>query len=246
MSRIYVPHWGVHWAPGGLAYLHQARGDTNAIGVKEPSPFAVRVASRGAVCNHLVQLNALNPAREHMDLFRAVLMGDALARFMLPIPTIKGEPWAAMTRLPDPPGVTLLTKLSSPIRKPILWADFTTPKVVSMALEETNIQPLVLMGVKIAHMRMIETILRSTVEPARRLLIVPAPDVPLGLPDLDAPKMRSHDARELLTLPWETLGAVVLRAYMRREWNIENVWFTREPTPANEAKPSRPMPHHSG
>lgn len=240
MGRTTVHRWGVHWAPGGIAYLHQTRGDQNAIGLREPSPFVVRPARRGAICNHLFQLNALNPAREHLNLFRSLLKTDSLVRYMLPLPREGG---AVVVRKPNVAHLTMLGKMSSPVRKPVLWADFTDARTLSGLLEETDVQPLVLAGVQIKHMRMIEAIMPIAETTTRGLVIAPRDlDAPVRLPEVEAPTMTAADPGETLTLPWETLGAIVLRAYMRREWDPVNCWFTREPTPANEAKPSRPLP----
>lgn len=239
MSRTPVSRWGVHWAPGALAYLHQARGDTNAVGLREPSPFFVR-ARRGAICNHLVQLNALNPAREHLTLFRNILRDDSLARFLLPLPKVDAGV-AALDRL-NMHHLTLLLKMSSPVKRPILSADFCKPEQVLGLLEDTDIQPLALVGVEARHMKWVAPLAEMAATLPRRLLISAKPDVPLRLPMVSSPRMLASDQEDLTTMPWEALGAIVLRAYMRREWDEAKCWFTREPTPANEPKPDRPLP----
>jgi hypothetical protein len=243
MTRSPVTHYGVHWAPGAIAYLHQARGDQNAIGLREGSPFFVRTPKRATICNHLVQLNAINPAREHLTLFRQILLHDSLARFMLPLPKDAGGPGVArITGAPNMLHLTLLAKMSSPVRKPFLRADFAQPKQIADELEVTNIQPLVLLDVKPEHMRTIGQVMRIAEDCPRRLLICAHGDVPVRAEEVSAPRMELEDQTSLVALPWETLGAIVLRAWMRVEWDVSTAWFKREPVPANEPKPSRPLP----
>lgn len=232
-----VDRYGVHWAPGKIAFLHQTRGGLNAIGLKEPSPFTVKILSK-RMCNHLIALNAVNPARSHLMRFEPLIAKDSLVRFMLPLPkdgdrgvgTVQADQFD-----PDLLDIVLLTKFSSPIKTPIFWMSLTSPRAVLDELAMTDVQPLVLAGVEAKHTEDLAKIMRAAAHLPRRLLVVHAPDVPVshGEP-LTAGYMASQDMADLVSLPWETMGAKVLNAYMRREWNV--TWFTREPIPGNEAK----------
>ena len=158
-----VTHYGVHWAPGKLAYLHQGRGATNAVGVREPSPFEVRTARRW-MCNHLVALNAVNSARGHLMKFEEPSSKNPLVRFMLPVP--KGD--AASSALfrseaheRDLLQVTLLLKMSSLIKLPVFWANVANTATLVSELGMTNLQPLMLAGVGVEHTAMARDVCRE-------------------------------------------------------------------------------------
>lgn len=238
-----VDRYGVHWAPGRLAQLQQARGGQNAVGARQSSPFRVRTR-KGWACNHLVALNATNPAREHLGVFAAVLAHNALARFMLPLPKdacsdtragvgvlASGDHAAATLAL------TLLAKMSSPVRLPLAWVDATAPDGVLDELEMTDVQPLVLAGVRAEHAAAVSDLMRAAGASPRRLLVVADPAAALHGEALGADHLFAQDETALIALPWENLGACVLRAYMRDEWS--GAWFTREPIPGNETKERR-------
>ena len=232
-----VSHYGVHWAPGRIAFLHQQRGGMNAIGLKESSPFMVRTKRRW-LCNHLIALNAINPARTHLVAFENLVGKNSLVRFMLPLPKDNGPPGVGLfyTKSMDSDLLqfAMLLKMSSPVKMPIFFAKLTTPKVILDELEMTNVQPLVLAGVMPEHTDMVRNLISAAAVLPRKLLVVSHPDVPIRLPVLNGEHLFNQDEVDLTGLPWETLGATVLRAYMRNEW--EGIWFTREPIPANEAK----------
>ena len=225
-----VSRYGVHWAPGRIAFLEQQRGGTNAVGVRQPSPFRVRTHRRWA-CNHLIATNATNPAREHLMVFRTLIECNDLVRFMLPVP--KADTQAGVVHDVDLFYTTLLLKMTSPVKLPIFWASLANPKAIRDELEMTDVQPLVLAGVKVKHEVMARELMQVSTTHPRRLLVVTEGDVPLA-PNLTISDLLSRDRTDLLALPWETLGAIVLRAHMRGEWN--GTWFTREPVPGNEVK----------
>jgi hypothetical protein len=236
--HIEVSHYGIHWASNGLAWLEQGRSGVNAMGLREVSPFIVRAPKR-KICNHLIALNAFNPARPHLVAFENLLRSNSLMRFMLPLPkNVDPETPSGVTVLRgdvDYLRLTLLAKMSSPIKPPFLWMNMASQALIMNELEATNVQPLVLMGVQAKHTAMIRDIAaQAAMVSPRRLLIVADQDVPINLPGHDSQHLLSQHPADLAALPWESLGAIVTRAYMRNEWN--GVWFDREPTPANEAK----------
>jgi hypothetical protein len=242
MSRE-VDRYGVHWAPGKIAFLHQARGGTNARGLQEASPFEVKMHRRW-VCNHLIALNATNPAATHIQRFQDLLTRNALVRFMLPLPKAadtdtKGGVGIVHTSEveKDLADITMLLKMSSPVRVPILWMSLTTPAAVIAELTRTDVQALVLAGVEVKHTAVVTDLIKAASIQPRRLLVVANKDVPLPGTQLDAENFFSIPFADLVALPWETLGALTLRAYMRDEW--AGAWFTREPTPGNEFKAVR-------
>jgi hypothetical protein len=246
MAQIEVNYYGVHWAPGDVAFLLQARGDTNAWGLKAPNPFTVRTKRRWTV-NHLFALNAVNPARTHLDAFRAILENNSAARFLLPLPkdgSLETPGGVAVLQAADIESAIdrslLLLKMSSPIRLPVMRANLANPKTVLDELEMTNTQPLVLAGVDIHTMAWAREIAQqANLNLPRRLMIIATPEVPMkGIPRVEMDDMLLRHPRDLAILPWENLGNITLRAYMRREW--DGNWFTREPVPGNEHKMREP------
>lgn len=230
-----VTHYGVHWAPGRLAYLHQGRGANNAVGVREHSPFEVRTARRW-ICNHLIALNAVNSARGHLVKFEELISKNPLVRFMLPVPKGEGASSALFrseSHERDLLQVALLLKMSSPIKLPVFWANVANTQTLVSELGMTNVQPLVLAGVGVEHLRLARDVCREAALSPRRLLVMARPDV--ALPgETDGRHLFEQDEVDLAALPWETLGSLVLRAYMRDEF--DGMWFTREPIPGNERK----------
>jgi hypothetical protein len=228
-----VAHYGIHWAPGKIAFLQQGRNGTNAIGLKTSSPFEVKPRRRATTCNHLIAPNATNPARGHLTAFQNLVLENSLVRFMLPVPKSDTETGVGVISDLDVFYTTLLLKMSSPVKLPVIWASLANPVSILAELESTNVQPLVLSGVTVRTLAMARDLAQAARTLPRKLLIVTDADTPIR-PNLDAKGLLAADRTDLLTLPWETLGAIVVRAFMRQEWN--GTWFTREPTPGNEAK----------
>ena len=233
-----VTHYGVHWAPGKLAYLHQGRGATNAVGVREQSPFEVRTARRW-MCNHLIALNAVNSARGHLVKFEELISKNPLVRFMLLVPKGAGASSALLasrSHEQDLLQVALLLKMSSPIKLPVFWANVANTQTLVSELGMTNVQPLVLAGVTVEHTAMARDVCREAALSPRRLLVIAHPDVTLP-GEIDGRHLFEQDEVDLAALHWETLGSLVLRGHMRGEW--DGSWFTREPIPGNESKDAR-------
>jgi len=229
-----ISHYGVAWTPDKIAYLQQERGGTNAIGLKESSPFTVRTRKRWT-CNHLIGLAVPNPARTHLDRFRDIVSRNSLVRFLLPIP----GGGVSVYHSAELNHVVQLLKMSAPTRLPILHAPLTKANAVLDELEVTNVQPFILAGVEAKHTAWVSNLIAAAQHMPRRLLIMSASDVPLRAPVVEAEHLRRQDDLDLVAVPWEAMGAIVLRAVMRSEWT--GSWFTREPIPANEPKLDRQL-----
>ena len=230
-----VSYYGVHWAPGKIAFLQQARGGSNAIGLREASPFIVRPKRRWT-CNHLIQLNSVNPARGHLGRFEELVSRNSLVRFMLPLP--KEADLALQSGVGVFSGdlmlVTLLLKMSSPVRLPYFSLPMVQPRMILDELQMTNVQPVVVTEIGPKHTSVVAELVAAARNAPRRLLLLAHPDVPLTQEVLLADHMQGQTINDLAALPWESLGSIVLRAYMRNEWG--GLWFTREPIPGNETK----------
>lgn len=240
-----VQHWGIHWAPDDVAWLLQARGGMPAFFMKGVDcPFFVRKTPT-RICNHLMAPNNPNPAREHQEMFRRLVEEDEVVRLMLPLPkdaVVDANKGVALLRtdMPDDMQTRLvnLSRMSSPIRTPILWMGLTQPREILRQLEQTNVQPLVLMGVKPEHANGLLDVARQATHLPRRLLLVADPMTPWRGAEIVSKALTKVNLNDLTALPWESLGGMVLKGYMRREWT--GSWFTRDPTPANEYR--RPLP----
>lgn len=238
---MQVGYYGVHWAPEKIAFLHQERGSSNAIGTRESSPFVVRT-SRRWMCNHLISLNAFNAARNHLFKFEELLSKNDLIRFMLPLPKDTGATSSVFTSKnheKDLLLVTLLLKMSSPIKLPIFWADTANKNTLVSELGMTNVQPLVLAGAGVEHVSLVRDLFREALTAPRRLLVMAYPDLPIA-GEVQGDHFYEQDEVDVTALPWETLGGMVLRAYMRSEW--DGNWFSREPIPGNERKTTLTRP----
>ena len=240
-----VTHYGVHWAPGKVAYLHQHRGGFNVIGSSARSPFVVQTC-RKWTCNHIISLITLGPSRRHLFKLEELITRNSLVKFMLPLPKTDQGVGVFHTECfeDDLLSFALLCKLSSPIRLPIFHLGANKPHVLLSELEMTNVQPLVIASASVEHMSLIQTLITHARTAPRKLLILAAPDVPLPrVPVLDGNHFYNQDEVDMIALPWETLGALVLKAYMKGEW--DNAWFTTEPTPANEPYRNTDQTHPS-
>ena len=235
MAKIEVPYFGVHRTPAGIAFLMQATGGKSVTGIKLDCPFAVKTI-KAWYCNHNFSLHHPVPARAHLNLFRELVIHNDLVRFMLPLP---GEGVAVIgTHTPSRHllRLVMLTKMTSPVREPILWLKGTSMAHILSELEMTNVQPLILMGVEIEDTDKVQMIIQIAATKPRRLLVVSNPDVPIN-PKIDTNGFFTQDITELALLPWEQLGAIVLRAWMRGEWT--GTWFSREMIPNNEMRNAR-------
>jgi hypothetical protein len=85
-------------------------------------------------------------------------------------------------------------------------------------LQMTNVQPLVLTGAAAGHAPVLARIGERVGKLPRSLVLTGDDGVPLpaAIQKIDT-RIDIYDLADLAGLPWETLGAVVVRRYMRRE-----------------------------
>ncbi|KGM36095.1 hypothetical protein [Inquilinus limosus] len=223
MSKQTVSYYGVHWDPEGIAFLEQGKVGGNAIGWRKPSPFQVQLPTKGHHCNHQIPLQAPIPNLTHTAFFDSIL-DDPLVRVMLPIPkTDTGVYFVAET---DPNMVELLVMLStmsSPIFNVVspMWS--IDPKVWVKRLYNSNIQPQVLHGVRPADTDKMVDLAQAAATSPSKLIFSGSEDVvvPRAAKRITTRVIPSNrDFNEILALPWESLGAYVLRKYMRRELEL--------------------------
>ena len=226
-----VDHYGIHWAPGRIAFLHQGEGARNAIGLGEPSPFILR--GRLPACPHSILLDTPTP-REHLSSFRSILASVDAARFLLPVPPPLGANVAYLPTINT--RATLITlaqflRMSAPTRAPVQWWWGSGSRSDAQAAAHlTNVQPLVLAGLELDH---IDSLLRFSAaalfEPRAVLALthmeMPAPS---GVRVISFKPLADLHLLDVSVLPWEAFGATVVRAVMRRNWDTTRHWFVDE------------------
>lgn len=219
MHQIIVPCYGIHRTPVGVAYLQQGRGGTNALGLREKSPFTVRLPNRRVHCNHQIPLSTPIPNDYHWGLFMR-LVRDPLAWAMLPLPK---KDLGAYYLASEDDRFTLpliaLSRMSSPIY-PCIVPIWTIKKTrILEELQQTNVQPLVITGLEPKHSAMVAEIAAAAALAPRTLVLVGRSDVivPSSVTRIET-DILNHSLEEITGMPWENLGATVIRKAMRDEW----------------------------
>ena len=209
-----VEFYGVHW-DGPVAWLQQGRGGSNFLGLPKKSPFK----NPSFACNHLVPVAAPIPDRVHWETMMS-LKDDPLVQAMLPIPR---EPGDRTFFIEDPHDdlnlyISCLSRLSSPIRPIIKPAWMRTAKEMEKQLVTTNIQPWILTQVKRTDIKLIAALSAATDYLPRTIILSGDGDIPIpqNFKKINT-KIRSIDLATLVTLPLETIGATLIRRYMRNE-----------------------------
>jgi hypothetical protein len=223
-DTILVSHYGVHWTADGIAFLEQGgpRGGSNAIGLALKSPFRVRLEGKTRSCNHNIPLAAptLNPV--HVEAFKRI-RHDPLVGAMFPVPKEQGTSgvWYVNDQN-DKLGLflALLSRMSSPVHgiiQPIWLAK--TPAAVIEELKVTNVQPLVLTDVQPKDTAVVEMFAKAAMFLPRRLVLAGRAEValPSSVIRIASSRIPELDLKDLMTLPWETFGATMIRKYMRNE-----------------------------
>ncbi len=216
-----VGYYGIHFDESRVAWLEQGRGGTNAISLREKSPFLVKLGSGRKHCNHQMPLAVPTPNDRHWDMFMS-LLDDPLVRAMLPFPKKDAGLYyiAERERLVD--FFVMLSRMTSPIYPAVVPFWTMEPQAVVHALGESNIQPLVLTGAKLADLVVIRQVATVALHAPRKMIISGVNEAVLSTAfqriDTHLTEPSRYDFNELNALPWEILGAVALRKWMRGEW----------------------------
>lgn len=214
MSSQFVDCYGLHW-DGQVAWLCQGRGGTNFVGLKGQSPFRVE----GGMCNHLVPSAAPIPDRIHWDLFSKIL-SDPLTQVMLPVPVPPGQNLFFVEDAHDDLGLLLtnLSRLSSPIR-PVVKPIWTfKARDLEKELTSSNIQPLVLIQADQKSQTLIDAIHRLAPYKPRKVVITGRAEIVARQPfQRVTSTLRDFNINDLVSLPLESLGAMILRRIARKE-----------------------------
>jgi len=214
-----VSHYGIHW-DRTVAFLMQGRSGSNAIGLKARAPFEVQLPGKRKHCNHQIPLATPVPNDYHWDYFLQ-LLDDPLVRAMLPIP----KPDAGTYFLVDEAGemntiLVLLSKMSSPIHNVVVPIWMSNAASVVEAMQNTNVQPLVYTGVEPKHSDIVSQVSKAAAQLPAKVVFSGSGDVvvPPTLKRVTTTLNEKYDLSDLIALPWENLGATVVRKFMRNEW----------------------------
>lgn len=200
-----VSSFGLHKDDDGVWWLVQANGGVNAVGLKGDCPFKVDRRK----CNHQIDLTLLPPSpgawREFME-----IRSDAKVDLMLPIPR-RAEGVFNINAIGPQWG--LLARMSSPIHPMILPAWRVNRKELYDELQRSNIQPFVIYDVTAGD----TTFIRETCQYAGnmpRTLIYSAKEG--FIPTFNSIQLPAGVKHR--NLPWEQIGAEVVRRFMRGDW----------------------------
>lgn len=209
-----VNHFGLHW-DGAIAWLLQGRGGFNFVGVNKKSPF---MNPKGA-CNHIIPTAAPIPDRVHWEAFRKLLK-DPLTWAMLPIPRPAGERAFYVEDPYDDLSIYLssLSRMSSPINpvcKPV-W--MLQEKDLERELGKTNIQPWVVTQLAAKNSSFLNSISKATDYLPRTVILTGSADIPVpkNVKKIKT-NIRDFPIEDLITLPFENIGATVIRQFTRGE-----------------------------
>lgn len=213
-----VAHYGLHTSDEGVVFLHQGRASNNFIGLRAVSPFTVST-KKGMPCPHLINNSAPVPDVEQWKTF-AWMLQDPLVQALLPIPKEHGS---LIPYLSDPQNelnlvLVALSRMSSPIHPVVLPVRKLTRGQLTNELTSTNVCPLILTGVQCEDNNYINEIAAEAMLYPRRLLFTGDSKVVIRQP---LRRIETNvwcvDDVKLMSLPMESLGALILRRHARHE-----------------------------
>ncbi|MBN7759823.1 hypothetical protein JYP52_01625 [Nitratireductor aquibiodomus] len=193
---------GIHWE-GDIAFLIEGEKVQTAFDFEIPCPFDT---SRERPDHHIDLRSEVDPTRFPFD---------PLVDAMSPVPRATDEPVAFVTNGPLPVILATLARMSSPTKLPIAPFWSLRPDRIIRLLEQTNVQPLVLTGIRAAQKKTLDQVLEAAPYLPRRLVLqgerglVLRPEakrIQTGLEDLNL--------ADLVALPWEAYGAHLLKQHM--------------------------------
>lgn len=216
--NIPVAHYGLHTSDDGVVWLHQGRGSNNFIGIRAQSPFAVST-KKGMPCPHMIPNAAPIPDAVQWREFSRMLP-DPLLQALLPVPKVYGSP---VTYLPDPQNelnlvLVALSRMSSPIHPVVLPFRKLTRGQLMQELTSTNVCPLILTGVKCEDNDYLNEVAVEAYMSPRRLLLTGDEKVVIRQPlQRIQTSIWSVNDVTLMSLPMESMGALMLRRHARGE-----------------------------
>lgn len=193
---------GIYWE-GDIAFLIQGDRIQTAFDFEVPCPFEPTKAP----CDHRIDLRAeVDPTR---------FPRDDLVDAMSPVPRSTADPVPFLNQADLSIILATLARMSSPTRLPMvpLWS--LRPNQIIRQLEHTNVQPLVLTGVRAADKRAVDQVLEAALYLPRRLIMQGDPSLVLRP---EAKRMSTTlgevNVADFVSLPWEAYGAHLLKQHM--------------------------------
>lgn len=202
-----VLRYGVHWAPGSIAFLLQSDGAQHALPFHLECPFKVRKGPLRWTSPHKINLSHVDPAA-----LVSAPLNDPLLQAMAPLPSRDGTIWA----FHDPDGALV------PVAHKLCRLSGMDPNLVSPIwyhnsaqtldrLKISNISPFVLSHIELRNSRAVLRLTRSAQLTGRRIVLLIKDHFAL-------PKGAQWFKTELDTnvdqLPLELIGATLLHNYM--------------------------------
>ncbi|WP_353640790.1 hypothetical protein [Mesorhizobium sp. WSM2239] len=193
---------GLHWE-GDIAFLIQGEKVQTAFDFEIPCPFDQNKDPG----DHRIDLRIeCDPSR---------FPADPLIDAMSPIPRDTGEPAAFLTQQDLSIILATLARMSTPSKLPIAPFWSLKPDKIVRLLELTNVQPLVLTGVRATNKSAVDQILEAVPYLPRKLVLqgeqtlILRPEarrISTALGDLNP--------ADFVSLPWEAYGAHLLKRHM--------------------------------
>jgi hypothetical protein len=207
MAKIRKPNFGIHWQDG-VAFLHQTadpeKSAPNMLGLKMVSPFIVQPMQRNIICNHNMPMTVSRAAPEHWVQFLR-LCDDPFVKAMLPIPK-EGYDELRFFNVSSL-YLTLLSKTSSPTLPVVYPIDTVTTAWLTDQLTHTNVQPICLRGVTDSNRALVDQYAKLAADKPRTIVFAGEGGAPS--------RISQSNVEDLIFLPWEMLGANVVRLYMK-------------------------------
>ncbi|RWM27881.1 MAG: hypothetical protein EOR77_30650 [Mesorhizobium sp.] len=193
---------GIHWE-GDIAFLIQGERITTAFNFEIPCPFEPSKSP----CDHRIDLRAeVDPTR---------FPADPLVDAMSPVPQETGTPAAYLQQQELSLIFATLARMSSPTKLPVAPFWSLRPDKIIRLLEQTNVQPLVLTGIRASEKRAVDQILEAAPYLPRKLIMQGEPTLVLR-PEAKrtSTTLGQVNIADFVSLPWEAFGAHLLKQHM--------------------------------
>lgn len=193
---------GIHWE-GDIAFLLQGEKIQTAFEFEVPCPFP----PSKDVCEHRIDLRAeVDPQR---------FPTDDLIQGMSPVPRETETPVPFLSQPDLSIILATLARMSTPTKLPIVPFWSLKPDKIIRLLQQTNVQPLVLTGVRASHKNALDQVLEAAPYLPRKLVLQGQKDIVLR-PEARRITTTLGEANipDLVALPWEAYGSHLLRWYM--------------------------------
>ncbi|RWP44244.1 MAG: hypothetical protein EOR04_04820 [Mesorhizobium sp.] len=193
---------GIHWE-GDIAFLIQGEKITTAFTFEIPCPFEPSKSP----CDHRIDLRAeVDPSR---------FPADPLVDAMSPVPHPTGTPATYLQQQEISLIFATLARMSSPTKLPVAPFWSLRPDKIIRLLEQTNVQPLVLTGIRASEKKAVDQILEAAPYLPRKLIMQGEPTLVLR-PEAKrtTTTLGQVNIADFVSLPWEAYGAHLLKQHM--------------------------------